>query len=180
VYTPEETVTPIVTAVGRLSKSKIGALIAIERSGEMEAWSESGVVLDAAVSAELLETIFWPGSPLHDLGLIIRQSRIVAAGCQFPLVESSSVERSLGSRHRAAIGLSEEADAIVIVVSEETGTISIASGGKLRRGLTPDALRETLIRELKIETRPEVPEHVAGETKPLKTLVESYGTDKTA
>jgi diadenylate cyclase len=153
--TPEETIGPIVTAVGRLAKNKIGAIIAVERSDEMGPWSESGVPVEAAISAELLETIFWPGSPLHDLGLVVRQGRILAAGCQFPLAESSSVERSLGSRHRAAIGLSQESDAVVIVVSEETGTISVAIDGRLRRGLECDELRVCLLTELGLDGRTE-------------------------
>ncbi len=139
---------PIVTAVERLARKKIGALIAIERSTEMGAITEAGVALDATVSAELLETIFWPGTALHDMGVIVAQGRIVAAGCQFPLAESGDVDRSLGSRHRAALGMSQEVDAIVIVVSEETGTISVAIHGRLRRALTVDALRTTLVKEL--------------------------------
>jgi diadenylate cyclase len=135
---------PIASAVERLAKKKIGALIAIERSSESRAIAESGVPLDAVVTEELLETIFWPGSALHDLGVMISQDRIRAAGCQFPLAESDEVERSLGSRHRAAIGMSEETDSFVIVVSEETGTISVALRGRLRRGLTPAGLRELL------------------------------------
>lgn len=138
----------VVTAVERLSKKKIGALIAMDRSGEVGALTESGVHLDAVVSTELLETIFWPGTTLHDLGVVIHRGRIVAAGCQFPLAESGEVDRALGSRHRAAIGMSQEAGALVIVVSEETGTISVAVRGRLRRALTTDALREALIREL--------------------------------
>ncbi len=144
---------PIVTAVLRLSRNKIGALIAIERSTELGAWSESGVRMDAVVSAELLETIFWPGTPLHDLGVIVNQGRVVAAGCQFPLAESVDVDRSLGSRHRAAIGMSQEVDAVVLVVSEETGSISVAIRGELRRGLTESALRDTLTEELNPENK---------------------------
>jgi diadenylate cyclase len=151
---PETSLAPILAAAGRLSKRKIGALIAIERSTEMGPFSESGVPLDALASAELIETIFWPGSPLHDLGLIIRQGRLVAAGCQFPLAESGAVDRSLGSRHRAAVGMSLETDAIVIVVSEETGQISVAAGGHLKRGLSLDELRTTLSSELASPTRP--------------------------
>ena len=139
---------PIVAAVERLSKKKIGALIAVERTGEVGALTESGIRLDAVVSTELLETIFWPGTALHDLGVIIHQQRIIAAGCQFPLAESGEVDRSLGSRHRAAIGMSQEADAVVIVVSEETGTVSVAVRGRLRRALQADTLRSTLVREL--------------------------------
>jgi diadenylate cyclase len=141
-------VDPIVTAVEHLSKRKTGALIAIERTGEVGALTEAGVRLDATVTSELLETIFWPGTPLHDLGVIVHSGRLIAAGCQFPLAESGEVDRSLGSRHRAAIGLSQEIDALVIVVSEETGLISVASHGALTRGLEPAALRGLLINEL--------------------------------
>ncbi|MDO8629581.1 MAG: diadenylate cyclase CdaA [Phycisphaerales bacterium] len=143
-----ETIDAVVTAVDRLAHKRIGALIAIERSDESAAIAESGVPLDAAVTSELLETIFWPGSALHDLGVLISQTRVRAAGCQFPLTESVDLERTLGSRHRAAIGMSEETDAVVIIVSEETGTISVAMQGRLRRGLTPESLRELLVREL--------------------------------
>ncbi|UCF32588.1 MAG: diadenylate cyclase CdaA, partial [Phycisphaerales bacterium] len=146
---------PLVEAVARLSKKKIGALIAIERSTEMGALVESGVHLDAEVTTELLETIFWPGTALHDMGVIIQQGRVSAAGCQFPLAESGDVDRSLGSRHRAAIGMSQEVDAVVIVVSEETGTISVAIRGRLRRALTPDTLREVLATELLAPRRKE-------------------------
>ncbi len=139
---------PVCAAVERLSKKKIGALIAIERSIEVGGLIESGVQLDARVTAELLDTIFWPGTPLHDLGVIIQQGRISAAGCQFPLAESGDVDRSLGSRHRAGIGMSQDSDAIVIIVSEETGTVSVALGGRLRRALTAQTLREVLEKEL--------------------------------
>lgn len=138
---------PIVVAVERLSKKKIGALIAVEGAGEAAAITESGIRLDAVVSSELLETIFWPGSALHDLGVIIHQGRVVAAGCQFPLAESGELDRSLGSRHRAALGMSQEVEAIVIVVSEETGTVSLANRGRLQRALTMDTLRKTLAKE---------------------------------
>lgn len=148
IRTGDEVIEPLVLAVERLALKKIGALIAIERSAEAGAIVESGVPLDAVVSAELLETIFWPGSALHDLGVMISQGRVRAAGCQFPLAESADVDRSLGSRHRAAIGMSQEADAVVIVVSEETGTISIAIHGRLQRGFTPAALRDMLNKEL--------------------------------
>jgi len=139
---------PLVTAVDRLAHKKIGALIAIERTTQLGAVIETGVALDAVVTTELIETIFWPGTALHDLGLLIRQDRVLAAGCQFPLDESGDVDRSLGSRHRAAIGISHESDALVIVVSEETGVISIALRGRLRRGLSADDLREVLTQEL--------------------------------
>jgi len=145
----ERVIDPVVIAVERLSKKKIGALIAIERVGEIGAVLESGVRMDAKVSAELLETIFWPGTPLHDLGVIIQQGRMVAAGCQFPLAESGEVERSLGSRHRAGLGLSHEAQAVVIIVSEETGRVSLAVRGKLEV-VTPETLRRRLAEELQV------------------------------
>lgn len=144
----EETIDPLIEAVENMSRRKIGALIAVERMGEVGAIVESGVALDALISAELLETIFWPGTPLHDLGVIIHRGRIQAAGCQFPLTEAHDVDRTLGSRHRAAIGMSEESEAVVIVVSEETGIISTAIRGQLVRGVTPADLRAVLRREM--------------------------------
>jgi len=146
--TGERIVEPLVSAVERLSRKKVGALIAIERGTEVGGVIETGIVIDATVTAELIETIFWPGTPLHDLGLIISHGRVVAAGCQFPLAESGDIDRSLGSRHRAGLGMSHEADAVVIIVSEETGAISVAIRGRMRRALTIDALRETLEKEL--------------------------------
>ena len=134
----------LVQSAGALSKKRIGAIIAIERLSGLAAIIETGVTLDAKLSAELLNTIFWPGSALHDMGVIVRQGRIVAAGCQFPLAETVDLERGLGSRHRAALGLSEESDAIVLVVSEETGIMSVAHDGRLLRTQTPDALRDIL------------------------------------
>lgn len=144
----EDIIEPIVTAVERMAKRKIGALIAVERTSEAGAIVETGVALDAVVTSELIETIFWPGSALHDLGMMISEDRVRAAGCQFPLADSDDVDRTLGSRHRAAIGMSDETDAIVIVVSEETGTVSVAFHGRLRRNLTPDALRQILAKQL--------------------------------
>jgi diadenylate cyclase len=104
--------------------------------------------LDARLSSDLLNTIFWPGSALHDLGVVIQKGRIAAAGCQFPMVEAEGIDRQLGSRHRAALELSLDSDAIVVIVSEETGTISIAERGRLHRHIPPDALFETLRRHL--------------------------------
>jgi len=138
----------IVAAVERLAARKIGALIAIQRSTELGALLETGVRLDAVVSAELIETVFWPGTALHDMGMIVHQGRVLAAGCQFPLAESGDIDRSLGSRHRAALGMSQEVDAVVIIVSEETGTVSVAIYGQMQRGLTVGALRALLEREL--------------------------------
>jgi diadenylate cyclase len=138
----------IVKAASYLSKNKIGAIIAIEREVGLKGIVEDGTRLNAHVSAELLKTIFWPGTALHDMGVVINQDRIVAAGVQFPLAESDEIAQELGSRHRAAMGLSQEADCLVIVISEETGWISLAERGNLLRKLTPDGLGAMLRRAL--------------------------------
>ncbi len=131
------------------SKNSIGALIAIEREVGLGGLIENGTILNANLTPELLNTIFWPGSMLHDMGVVVRNGKLSAAGVQFPLAESDSGELSpeLGARHRAALGLSQETDALVLVVSEETGTISIAENGRLVRNLTVEAL-EALLTEL--------------------------------
>ncbi len=123
----------------------MGAIIAIERSVGLGALSAAGTPIDARLTAGLLNTIFYPGSALHDMGVVVRDGRLVTAGCQFPLAESEDVDPSLGSRHRAALGLSQETDAAVVVVSEETGRISVACEGQLYLGLEPSALRDMLI-----------------------------------
>ncbi len=137
---------PIATACGQLSKNKIGALIAVERDIGLSGLTDQGVKLDARLSSELLNTIFWPGSALHDLGVIIQHGRIAAAGCPFPLGDVEGMDRSIGSRHRAAIGLSLDSDAVVVVVSEETGSISIADQGRLQRHILP----ENVLNELRV------------------------------
>lgn len=136
----------ILGAVEYLSRNKIGALICIERQVGLRGIVEAGTALNADVSKQLLQTVFWPGSALHDMAVIVRGDRIAAAGVQLPLADSELVPQELGSRHRAAIGLAQESDALVIVVSEETGTISLAERGKLDRGLTVDELRPRLMK----------------------------------
>ena len=140
----EAEITALVESAGYLARNKTGAIIAIERKVALGGLTESGTIIDAELTAPLLNTIFFPGSRLHDMGVIIQAGRIAAAGCQFPLAESEEVDASLGSRHRAALGLAKETDAVIIVVSEETGRISIASEGQLYVGLDADALRELL------------------------------------
>lgn len=135
----------LVEAATFLSRRKIGALIAIERDVGLGGIAESGTRVSADLSAPLLETIFWPNSPLHDLGVIVSSGKIAYAGVQFPLAESGDLERELGSRHRAAVGMSQESDAVVLVVSEESGDVSIAERGQLIRKLTPEGLRGLLI-----------------------------------
>jgi diadenylate cyclase len=132
----------VADAVERLSRSGIGAIIAIEREVSLEEYIRSGSEMQARVSADLLATFFTPYSPLHDGAVIIRGDVIVGAGCILPLSQAAFIERSLGTRHRAALGLSEETDALVFVVSEETATISVAAGGRLLRDVTPTHVRE--------------------------------------
>lgn len=176
---PERMIDSIVIAVERLSKRKIGALIAIERATELGAITETGIRLDAHLSAELLETIFWPGTALHDLGVVIRKSTITAAGCQFPLVESGEVDRSLGSRHRAAVGISHEVDAVILIVSEETGAISVAIGGRLHRGLTPSRLRVMLMEALWHKSASEPTTNEAADENPTSRITQD-GTSQVA
>src|SRR5438034_4395786 len=140
----DDEIDALVEAATFLSRRKIGALIAIERDVGLGGIAESGTRVSAELTASLLETIFWPNSPLHDLGVIISGGKITYAGVQFPLAESGDLERELGSRHRAAVGMSQESDAVVLVVSEETGDISIAERGQLIRKLSIDALRGLL------------------------------------
>ena len=134
----------IVKSVDHLAERKIGALIAIEREIGMRSIEHSGTAIGSPVTPELLATIFYPHTPLHDGGVVIRENRIVAAGCIFPLSQREELSKSLGTRHRAAIGITEETDALVVVVSEETGGISVALKGKLSRGLDEERLRRTL------------------------------------
>jgi diadenylate cyclase len=119
-------------------------LIAIERDVGTRAIQETGVAIDSEVTPELLINIFYPRTPLHDGGVVIQNNRIVAAACVFPLSQRDELGKTLGTRHRAAIGLTEETDAIAVVVSEETGSISVAYRGRLRRGLDEDRLRRVL------------------------------------
>ena len=139
---------PVATACAKLSKNKIGALIAIERDVGLSGLAEQGVKLDAKLTPELLDAIFYPGSALHDMGVIVQGGRVAAAGCPFPLGDAEGLDSSIGSRHRAAIGLSLDSDAVIVVVSEETGAISIAENGRLHRHILPDTLQGLLRRHL--------------------------------
>jgi diadenylate cyclase len=131
----------VVDATERLARARHGAIIAIEQEVGLGEYGETGSPVDAPVSAEMLVTIFTPYSPLHDGAVLISGDRIRTAGAILPLTQSPVVDRSLGTRHRAALGLSEETDAIVIVVSEETAQVAVAHGGTLERAVTPDRLR---------------------------------------
>ncbi|MEW6163120.1 MAG: diadenylate cyclase CdaA [Nitrospirota bacterium] len=134
----------IIRATVALANSKIGALIAIERDTSLKDFVEIGTPLDAKVSKELLMSIFHPTSPIHDGAVVIKGNRIIAAGCFLPITLSPEVGRSLGTRHRAGLGLAEETDAVVIIVSEETGMISLAIKGKLETNLDMGGLRNVL------------------------------------
>ncbi len=136
----------IADAIDRLARSGTGAIIALEGEVSLNHFLETGTEMQAAVSANLLTTIFTPYSPLHDGAVIIQGSQIVAAGVVLPLTQFPVSDKTLGTRHRAALGLSEESDAMVIVVSEESSTITLAQHGVLKRGITADQVRETLAR----------------------------------
>lgn len=140
----------VVSAVSIMSIKRIGALIVFERDTGLEDIISTGTRLEAETTAPLIGTIFYNGTPLHDGAVIIRESRIIAAGCILPLTASPRVDATVHTRHKAALGMSEESDAVVVVVSEETGTISIAVGGKLIRGLRDETLKERLFNLLQI------------------------------
>jgi diadenylate cyclase len=142
----DETIEEVVVAATLLAQQKVGAIVAIEREIGLRNYIESGIPLDATLTYDLLLTIFKPGSPLHDGAVVVQDGRVAAAACFLPLTVNPRLSRELGTRHRAAIGLTEESDAVAVVVSEETGTISIALDGHIDRGLTPDDLRARLRR----------------------------------
>ena len=132
-------------AAGYFSQNRIGALVVIERDVSLSTYIESGITLDANLSYDLLVAIFRPGSPMHDGAVILQRDRILSAACFLPLSLNPALSNQLGTRHRAAIGITEESDAIAVVVSEETGAISIASGGAIEQSITADQLQEHLI-----------------------------------
>jgi diadenylate cyclase len=139
-----ENIEVIIQTVERLADVRIGALIAIEQSIRLQEAVESGIVVDCEATPEMLETIFFPNNAIHDGGVILKGDRIACAACIFPLTQRQDLNKSLGTRHRAAIGLSEETDAVVVAVSEETGAVSYAYRGQLVRGVTMEELRAFL------------------------------------
>ncbi len=141
----EEVIEEIVKSANFLSRKKVGALIALERDIGLRSYTETGVEMDSRVSSELLNTIFMPNTPLHDGAVIIQRERVTAAGCILPLAESIDMAKMMGTRHLAAIGLATETDAAVVVVSEETGTISVGIRGKLTRDLDGATLQKFLL-----------------------------------
>jgi diadenylate cyclase len=146
----EKMVEAIVKATDYMAKRRIGALISIERETGMSDYIETGIPLDAKISSELLINIFIPNTPLHDGAVIIQKNNIAAAACYLPLSESPFISKELGTRHRAALGISEVTDSITVVVSEETGNISLTKNGELHRNLTLDAFKELISHDLLI------------------------------
>lgn len=153
----EETVDEIVLAATSLAVKKTGAIIVLEREMGLRGYIETGIGLDAMLTYDLLVSIFNPETPLHDGAVIVQGNRIAAAACFLPLTVNPGLSRTLGSRHRAAIGLSEDTDALAVVVSEETGTISLVQGGQIRRDLDGRSLKLALLDGLGGKVRPEPP-----------------------
>ncbi len=146
-------ITQTVEAYADLSKSKTGALMVFERNNMLDDVIRTGTALDTVVNSELLKNIFWNKAPLHDGAVIIRDGRIVGAGCMLPMSGNLNLSRELGMRHRAGIGVSEQTDAVVAIVSEETGSISVAVGGMLKRHLAPETMERLLRNELMGEAK---------------------------
>ncbi|MCA8963892.1 MAG: DNA integrity scanning protein DisA nucleotide-binding domain protein, partial [Planctomycetes bacterium] len=144
-FKPDTKIMPrLLRAVARMSKERVGALIAIEREASLGDLIDNGITIDAELNSYLLESIFFPKSALHDGAVVVRDDRIVAASCLLPLSQNPEVDKRLGTRHRAGLGLSEETDALIVIVSEETGKISTAQGGKLNFDLSLEQLEKVL------------------------------------
>ncbi len=149
---PAQEMVPIINQTVRacevMSREKVGALIVFARHSRLEEYFKTGTMIDAQVSEQLIRNVFFPKATLHDGAMIVRDGRVAAAGCVLPLSESSRLSADLGTRHRAAVGVSEVSDAVVVVISEETGAISVAVGGVLKRHLAPQTLEKLLYNEL--------------------------------
>ena len=156
-----ESIEELVVAASMLASQRVGAIIAIERQVGLRNYIEGGIRLDAVLTYDLLQSIFLPQSPLHDGAVIVQEDRVAAAACFLPLTVNPKLSKELGSRHRAAIGLTEENDSVAIVVSEETGNISIIVDGEIERGLTGEELRERL-RWLVLQRREKTPSTPSG------------------
>ncbi|MBT2699744.1 diadenylate cyclase CdaA [Bacillus sp. ISL-40] len=150
---PEKTVEAIVKATDYMAKRRIGALISIERETGMGDYIETGIQLNSNISSELLINIFIPNTPLHDGAVIIQKNNVAAAACYLPLSESPFISKELGTRHRAALGISEVTDSVTVIVSEETGHISLTKNGELHRAINTEQLKELLTSELLIHLK---------------------------
>jgi diadenylate cyclase len=144
----EKAIDETVVAYGEMSKSKVGALMVFERKSDLSYIISTGTSFQASVSSELLKNIFYPKAPLHDGAVVVRGGKIAAAACMLPMSESMNLSKDLGMRHRAGLGISERSDAVVAIVSEETGAISVVIRGTLRRHLSPETLGRVLRNEL--------------------------------
>ena len=167
----ESVIMQTVMACDIMSREKVGALIVFARAQRLEEYFKTGTQLDARVSEQLLRNIFFPKASLHDGAMIIRDGRVAAAGCVLPLSDSVRLSADLGTRHRAGVGMSEVSDAVVVIVSEETGTISVAVGGMLKRHLAPETLEKMLRKEL-------CPEETLESEQKLKNLVKNMARKK--
>jgi len=147
----EDVLDEIVLATTSLASKKVGAILVLEREMGLKSYIETGIALDAQITYDLLINVFTPGTPLHDGAVVVQGSRVAAAACFLPLTVNPELSRTLGSRHRAAIGITEDTDAVALVVSEETGTISMVVGGRIRRGLDATALRQALYESMEME-----------------------------
>jgi diadenylate cyclase len=159
-----ETVHDLAEAVTQLANKQFGALIAIERDTSIRVYEETGVTMDADFSVELMLTIFHPKAALHDGGVVVRNGRVAAAACIFPVSQRETLDRSLGLRHRAGLGITEESDAVAVIVSEETGSISICHRRRIERSFTPETFRQRIAEILLHGNYEETnPEKLAGE-----------------
>lgn len=170
--TVEQAIGETVSAYSAMSADKVGALIVFERQNDLDDVIKTGTALDCTVSGELLKNLFWNKAPLHDGAVVVRGGRIVGAGCMLPMSGNVNLSRDLGMRHRAGIGISETTDAVAAIVSEETGAISVAVGGMLKRHLTAETLERLLRNELLTETAPLEPD---GVLPALSTLLGGLG-----
>jgi diadenylate cyclase len=149
----EEMIDEVVLAATTLASQHTGAIVVIEREMGLRTYIETGITLDAVVTYDLLVNVFSPGTPLHDGAVILQGTRVAAAACFLPLTVNPELSRQLGSRHRAAIGVTEDTDALAVVVSEETGIISLVTGGRIRRELDARSLKQALLDALEVEER---------------------------
>ncbi len=158
----DQCINQTVLACESMSWTRTGALMVFERQERLSEIINTGTRIDAEPSAELIKNVFFHNSPLHDGALVVREGRLFSAGCVLPLSANQTLSRELGTRHRAAVGMSEVSDAVLVVVSEETGAISVAIGGMLKRHLSPETLRKILVAELTPEEKTETPKKRKG------------------
>lgn len=172
----EESILATVSACEIMSKEKVGVLLVFERETPLDEYFKTGTMIDAKTSEQLLRNLFFPKASLHDGAVIIRNGRVAAAGCVMPLSENQHLSSDLGTRHRAGIGTSEVSDAVVVIVSEETGTISVAIGGMLKRHLAPQTLEKLLMNEL--VPQEDAPKTFVGRLKQLVTKKDQSNAKK--